>query len=100
MKPNAPTKEELFYAALAGDICGDLELVGRMLTGVENASLEGHDPIEAYHSLQSLLGTFGHRVIRKAADYAESADAFSKAAFIKRYEHSGESPAAPKSQAN
>ncbi len=104
MSLSTPTKEELFYAELAGKACGDLELIGRILLGVKKIDLPHAHYLEIYpgmfESLQKSIAEIAKRAIEKAEAYSKQADAFSKAAFLERYEQSGESPVAPKSQAN
>ncbi len=97
MMPNAPTKEELFYAELAGKAVGDIELWGKAIVEV-NAQLEtGRCDLNQF--VEAIKRMSGY-MLQRAKDYSSRADEFSKAAFLERYENSGESPAAPKSQAN
>ena len=92
-----PTPEELFYAKMAGSAVGDFASVGQFIDSLAKHHVSGL--ITAQKLLENLRLLAMH-IERGATEYTKQAEDFSKTCFLKRLELSGESPAAPKSQAN
>ncbi len=92
-----PTPEELFYAKMAGSAVGDLESCARFLKALIKAR---NIKLITDNQLLGQLAIASDKALEVAELYSRNAEDFSKACFLKRFELSGESPAAPKSQAN
>ena len=92
-----PTPEELFYAKMAGSAVGDLAAVGQFIDSLAKHSESG---LITTQNLVKNLRVLAEHIECGASKYTRQAEDFSKACFLKRFELSGESPAAPKSQAN
>ena len=92
-----PTPEELFYAKMAGSAVGDLESCARFLKALIKAR---NTKLITDNQLLDQLVLASDTATEVVEFYSKTAEDFSKACFLKRFELSGESPAAPKSQAN